>query len=833
MKRRWLAIALVAFANVIALLTYLLAPGIAEAALTGCQFTDPNTITCTDTGSGDVIRTFTHSSGSNFTASAGFCDIRTQTNPNNLTLALGTKQSNGSYAANITSSCNGTSAVTIANPKNITPATGGATGGTSPSPSPANNNTDPTNLCDAGTLTWLNCAIMNAAISVIDAIRDNIIAPFLHVQPLTTTVKSNDGKSIANPAYTIWQNFRNIAAIFLILIFFAIIFGTALGFDNYTIKKTMPHLVAGAILMPLSWYICAVMIDIGNVLGQGLTTLMDAIIPKPLVDFTQPLSTIFYAGTGVLAYLALKGAMSDISMAILITIIIAVLATFFTLVLRQILITLFVVLSPFAVMAWILPNTEKWFTQWWQNLLKLILMYPLIMLLFEAGRIFALTAGASFTGGSGASDLQKAAVPILALVGLYLPLGAVPWTFKWAGGAMKAGSGAIGRIGGAADKRWGKGSPSDKERHERFMNKRASVAADPTATGILGRANRRLAQLQSGTGGFTSRQTMAQKAKMWEMQSKHRAFTGNIQGRTNAEKDMLNRAQALKGSTNPIEQQEREQILDALSSDAGVRMATEAARSRHIGEVAEQRAHLQSEHMLHQADAAQMMQAQTDIATTKEIEHRIAQASQQYVDVGGQRVKIADAHNVSGADKVLYDTAKSAAAAGDYSTMMASMQTLGKWGGGQQRLDQLRRDPALFGGTDDKKVTIDPSVMDGNALNYWDTATSKVEGAPDLTRVPDVGFANPSDRDIQSWKHRTIDRFMQYSTKDPAKLIYARKVITESLANTRLNWDGDQLQRVADAVNDLGGKYGPAYGADAALKTALNTRLAARGMPTV
>src|SRR6185437_15899268 len=135
---------------------------------------------------------------------------------------------------------------------------------------------------------------------------DAIIAPFLHVTPLTTTLKGGG----TNPTYTIWQNMRNVAAVMLILVFFAIIFGTALGFDNYTIKKSLPHLVAGAILMPLSWYICAVMIDIGNILGQGLLTLMDAIIPKPSVDFTQPLSLIFYGIGAAVATIALKGAVA-------------------------------------------------------------------------------------------------------------------------------------------------------------------------------------------------------------------------------------------------------------------------------------------------------------------------------------------------------------------------------------------------------------------------------------------------------------------------------------------------------------------------------------------
>lgn len=498
MKRRWLAIALVAFANVIALLSYLLAPGIAEAA-TVYTVTSATTIQSDGSDCSGQKLTFTDgpSTGTQ-TWPAGTYGYVHPGNRGQGGIAFkitgitpsGTGNPPKSYTASIDSGggfigCAPGGQITINDPngtvlKDVAASGNGNGNGNG-------NSTDPTNLCDSGSLTWLNCAIMNAAIGVIDGIRDYIIAPFLHVQPLTTTVKDNQGKSIPNPAYTIWQNFRNVAAVFLILIFFAIIFGTALGFDNYTIKKTMPHLVAGAILMPLSWYICAVMIDIGNILGQGLITLMDSFIPKPYVDFTRPLSSIFYAAAGAIFAIALKNAVSDIGLALLLTILIAVLATFFTLVLRQILITLFVVLSPFAIMAWILPNTEKWFTQWWQNLLKLILMYPLIMLLFEAGRIFALTAGASFTGGGAANDFQQAAVPILALVGLYLPLGAVPWTFSWAGGAMKAGSKGIAGFGGSMNKRFGKGSQFDKDRSQRRQEK-AALSYMGTPTTRLGRA---------------------------------------------------------------------------------------------------------------------------------------------------------------------------------------------------------------------------------------------------------------------------------------------------------------------------------------------------------
>jgi hypothetical protein len=346
------------------------------------------------------------------------------------------------------------------------------------SPSPSASPTDPTAgaTCDAGSMTWAICPIISGIADLVDGIMKDIIQPFLQVSPLTQTVAGGG----TNPSYTIWQNFRNVASVMMILVFFAIIFGTAIGFDNYTIKKTLPHLIAGAILIPFSWYICAIMVDAGNILGQGMLTLMDSFIPKPQIDFSTSLSEIMGLVGGGLVLITLKNAGSEMGLALLITIVIAVLATMFTLVLRQILIIVLVVLSPFAFLAYILPNTQKLFDQWWKNLTRLILMYPLIMLIFEAGRIFAVTAGATFAvnGGGGAGGttdyLKASAVPFLELAGLFLPLAAVPWTYKWAGGAMAAGAGAVGRLGGAANKRWGRGSDFDKKRSEKRAERGAA-----------------------------------------------------------------------------------------------------------------------------------------------------------------------------------------------------------------------------------------------------------------------------------------------------------------------------------------------------------------------
>src|SRR5207237_67759 len=103
---------------------------------------------------------------------------------------------------------------------------------------------------------------------------------------------------------------------------------------------------------------------------------------------------------------------------------------------------------------------------------KLVMMYPLIMVLFEAGRLFAATAGA--TAGNAA---EKGVTPLFQLVGLTLPLFMIPFTFSWAGTGLKLGQKAIGKAAGGLDKRVGKGSDFDKARAER---RKAKAAASMT-----------------------------------------------------------------------------------------------------------------------------------------------------------------------------------------------------------------------------------------------------------------------------------------------------------------------------------------------------------------
>ncbi len=342
--------------------------------------------------------------------------------------------------------------------------------GTAP-PSPTTPTTSATSAaekpvnCEAARFTWLICDAITTLVGVVDQIRDDIIIPFLKEPPL------DKNQTDVKPVYAIWSAFRNVASVFFILIFFLVIIGTAIGFDNYTIKKVLPHLVAGAILVPFSWQLCAFLIDIGNVLGQGLVSLMTDVIGTPTIDLTSNFTTLFLGTGGGLGTFALVGAVTVLGFCAIVSLLIAFAGVFLTLIFRKILILMLIVISPFAILLWILPNTEKWFREWWQNFFKLVMLYPIIMLLIEIGRLFSKTAGAG-------SSLTGAAwiAPFFAIAGLTVPLFVVPFAFKFAGKGLAMGSGAIGKLGGAVDKRYGKDSDLARDLSEGRQRKNVAAA---------------------------------------------------------------------------------------------------------------------------------------------------------------------------------------------------------------------------------------------------------------------------------------------------------------------------------------------------------------------
>ncbi len=352
--------------------------------------------------------------------------------------------------------------------------------------------------CDVGSLSFLVCPLISLGQTTVTYL-EGIVKDQLKFTPLSSEVDAG-----LKPAWTV---FRNLADAFFVLIFFIVIFGTSLGLDNYTVKKILPRLIAAAVLIQFSYVLVGFMVDISNVLGVGIDSLMAAA--------THPGTHIGNSGVtqaaGVVEALAIvSGAIAvnaffalGLAIPLLLMIgsaVLGILAVLITLQIRIIIIDILIVIGPLAILLWVLPNTEKYFNMWRETLIKLLLMFPIIALLFAVANLISIVLAPA---GAAASDSQKLLASLAPILAFFM----VPATFKFAGSAMMAGSSFVGKHAGRGKS--GISGAQDKMKQNRAYNRQqkglgkinALNEAGPAA-GAFGRAKqsgqRRLAQHQAG-----------------------------------------------------------------------------------------------------------------------------------------------------------------------------------------------------------------------------------------------------------------------------------------------------------------------------------------------
>lgn len=211
-------------------------------------------------------------------------------------------------------------------------------------------------------------------------------------------------------------------------------------FDAYTVKKVLPRLVIAVILIQLSWFIFSGMIFLTESIAYGIEALIYAPFGNAQ-DFTfealftsiggSDIQVLFYsliaAGAAVASF---GGSIGFFALIALLALFVGVL----TLLIRRILLVLLLVMSPLALVAWILPNTERFWKMWWDNFTKLLLMYPIILAMVAAGRVMAKIGG---------QFGEESIAVVMVLGGVFLPLALIPKTFSMAGSAFSAIGGTL------------------------------------------------------------------------------------------------------------------------------------------------------------------------------------------------------------------------------------------------------------------------------------------------------------------------------------------------------------------------------------------------------
>jgi hypothetical protein len=293
---------------------------------------------------------------------------------------------------------------------------------------------EPVEDCALDAIGWIVCPVAK----LIGAIVDGMYT--LAEELLIFNIEDPYGD---NSVYQVWSNIRNLANILFIIAFFVVIFShaTSMGISAYGIRKMLPRIVVAAILVNVSYYICLWGIDLSNIIGAGIDSILKSALAgadaeRDPTSWSEVISGVLLVGLGgaavggaavvaggaAIATAALGAALSFAVVALL-----AILTTLVILVGRQAFLIILIVLSPLAFVAYILPNTESLFDKWGKMFMTLLIFYPLVSLLFIGSQVAASVMRLSTT-----SDMIK----IFSLGVMAFPLFATPFLLKASGGIL-------------------------------------------------------------------------------------------------------------------------------------------------------------------------------------------------------------------------------------------------------------------------------------------------------------------------------------------------------------------------------------------------------------
>ena len=251
-----------------------------------------------------------------------------------------------------------------------------------------------------GSLSWIICPGTGLLGSIIDGAY-NILTSLMQVNPIPSDEST--------PMYIVWEYFKNLTnSIFIFFLIFVILSQlTGIGINNYGIKKVLPRIIVTAILVNLSYIICTLAVDLSNIFGIGFRGVFEnieniAVANGSISDIARNISASSIiagvigvggataaVGGALVVFGGLEGAIWML-LPIILSGVFAVAAALITMAARQSLIFILAMISPLALVAYMLPNTEGWFKKWYQLFLRMLVFYPLFSILYGASSLASL-----------------------------------------------------------------------------------------------------------------------------------------------------------------------------------------------------------------------------------------------------------------------------------------------------------------------------------------------------------------------------------------------------------------------------------------------------------
>lgn len=282
---------------------------------------------------------------------------------------------------------------------------------------------------------WIICPVTDFLATAMDWVF-HLLSSFLTVRPLEGGDK--------NPLFRAWSVMRDIANLAFVIAFLVIIYSqiTSVGLSTYNIKRMLPRLIAAAILVNTSFWICAILIDLSNIAGFSLEKLFMS-LRNMLTDGTsnnwdllsfQSVTTAVLSGGAIgaagLGSLIAVGSLQGVLymlLPLLVGAIVSLTVALLIMTARQAIIVLLVIIAPLAFVAYLLPNTEKYFDKWKSIFGIMLMLFPIFSFLFGGAQV------------AGTAIILNADGIIMVLFGMFTQaaaLGILPFTLKFGGGFL-------------------------------------------------------------------------------------------------------------------------------------------------------------------------------------------------------------------------------------------------------------------------------------------------------------------------------------------------------------------------------------------------------------
>ena len=291
--------------------------------------------------------------------------------------------------------------------------------------------------CDVQGIGWFICPVSNWLADGIDFMY-SALQEFLKTKPLETT---NQDSGI----YLAWVIMRNISNVAFIVAFLVIIYSqlTSVGISNYGVKKMIPRLVIAAVLVNLSFTICAILLDLSNIAGyafqdafMGIKNTISTVGENTSTwTWSEVISTALSNGalavgagyavslaltTELLPMLVPAAALAGLTLLLILLIMAA----------RQALIIILIIISPLAFVCYLLPGTEKWFKKWRDLFLTMLVFFPAFAVVFGGAQLAGIIIIQNASGPNGAI------MHVLGMLVQIIPLAITPLIMKFSGGVL-------------------------------------------------------------------------------------------------------------------------------------------------------------------------------------------------------------------------------------------------------------------------------------------------------------------------------------------------------------------------------------------------------------